>query len=349
MAPGARRIVICEDSEAYAATMREFLERDVGLEVVAAFRTAEAMLPRLEGLDPDLITLDMTLRGMSGAAAVERIMREHPTPILIVAGSGGGETEATTAEALAAGALEAVPRSKLVLSEPDDMWAAAFRGRVKRLAALQVKRRALAKPGNGRPGPRAAALGRSARVVGIGTSTGGPPALTRVLSELPADFGLPVLVVQHIAPGFSWGMVKWLDRRVPLPVRMAADGAPARAGIWFAPDGAHLLLDRSMRFSLDRRRKVGSHRPSLDVLFESLAATADGETVGVVLTGMGRDGAAGVEAIRAARGLVIAQDEDTSAVFGMPHAAIQSGADLVLPLHEVGPAIRSLRPSTVSR
>jgi two-component system chemotaxis response regulator CheB len=180
-------------------------------------------------------------------------------------------------------------------------------------------------------------------VVGIGASTGGPPALTSVLAHLPADFPLPVLVVQHIAPGFSEGLVHWLDRRVALPVRFATARAVARPGIWFAPDDAHMCVDPSMRFSIDGTTRRGAHRPSLDMLFDSLAVAAGEGAVGVVLTGMGRDGAEGVEAIRAAGGLVIAQDEETSAVFGMPRAAIDSGADLVLPLDGVGPALRALR------
>ncbi|MDQ6751363.1 MAG: CheB methylesterase domain-containing protein, partial [Actinomycetota bacterium] len=184
---------------------------------------------------------------------------------------------------------------------------------------------------------------RIARAVGIGASTGGPPALTTVLGALPADFPLPVLVVQHIAAGFSDALVHWLDRRLALPVGFATPDGLARPGVWFAPDDAHLRLDSSMRFVIDRETKRGAHRPSVDELLESLAASAGERAVGVVLTGMGRDGADGVEAIREAGGLVIAQDEETSAVFGMPRAAIESGADLVLPLDDVGPALRALR------
>jgi len=344
MPPRARRIVICEDSEAYATALRDFLEHDPGIEVVGTFSTAEALLARLEGLDPDLIVLDLELPGMGGAEAVERIMRDRPIPILLVTGTAVGERSGTAAQALGAGALEVVAKQQLRLSEPDDVWATAFRSRVRRLASVQLKRRAQTRRPE-TPPRRQPATDRTARAVGIGASTGGPPALTTVLGELPAGFPLPVVVVQHISPGFSEGLVEWLDQRLALPVRVATDGGRADPGIWFAPDGAHLLLERSMRFSLDHDRDAGSHRPSLDVLLQSLASTAAGEAVGVVLTGMGRDGAQGVAAIRAAGGLAIAQDEGTSAVFGMPRAAIESGAELVLPLSEVGPALRSLRKS----
>jgi two-component system, chemotaxis family, protein-glutamate methylesterase/glutaminase len=238
--------------------------------------------------------------------------------------------------------VEATAKARLRLSEPDDVWATAVRSRIKRLASLQLNRPT--RDGRRSVAPRRAdAAGREARIVAIGASTGGPPALTSVLSRLPADFRIPVVVVQHITPGFAGGLVSLLDRRVPLPVRFAVEGARIGPGIWFAADDAHLGIDHAMRFSLDRTTRRGAHRPSLDMLFESVAAAAGDGAVGVVLTGMGRDGALGVAAIRAAGGLTIAQDEASSAVFGMPRAAIDAGADLVLPLDEVGPALSSLR------
>ena len=343
---GARRIVICEDSGTHAKALGEFLDRDPGLEVVGDFRTAEAMLPELQRLDPDLITIDLEMPGMGGGRAVERIMRDHPTPILIVTGAGEGSQSVEVAEALAAGALEVVPKASLRLTDRDDVWAAAFRSRIKRLASVRLGTRARLRAATRTPDTPAVDT-RAARAVGLGASTGGPPALSVVLGALPPDFSLPLLVVQHMAPGFRRGLVEWLQARVPPPVRLATHGARAEPGVWFAPDDAYLRLDASMRFTLDRDSHVGSHRPSLDVLLESIAgATGDG-AVGVVLTGMGRDGAAGVEAVRGARGLVIAQDEATSAVFGMPRAAIEAGADVVLPLEEVGKALRSLRAAAV--
>jgi two-component system chemotaxis response regulator CheB len=185
--------------------------------------------------------------------------------------------------------------------------------------------------------------------VAIGASTGGPPALGTVLEALPADFPMPVLVVQHIAAGFLQGLVQWLGGRVSLPVRVAEQGLRASAGIWLAPDDAHLLLESSMRFALDPDTVSGSHRPSVDMLFESVAASVGDEAVGVVMTGMGRDGAAGTEAIRSAGGFVIAQDEASSAVYGMPRAATEAGADLALPLEEIGPTIRAVRVAGVSQ
>jgi two-component system chemotaxis response regulator CheB len=180
------------------------------------------------------------------------------------------------------------------------------------------------------------------RAVGICTSTGGPRALETVLGGLPADFPLPVLVVQHMATGFIDGMIDWLDEHVELPVRIASEGQRAEPGVWFAPDDAHLLLQPSLALSLDRETEAGAHRPSADMLLESMAAAVGRGAVAVILTGRGRDGASGVERIRRAQGRVIAQDEESSAVFGMPRAAAEAGADAVLPLWGIAGALRQV-------
>lgn len=341
---GPRRIVICDDSATYATALKRFLEHDAGIEVVGVFASADELLPELERIDPDLVTMDLEMPGIGGQRAIEEIMRDHPMPILVLSAHAGKGSE-RAARALAAGALDAMPKSGLRLGEPENVWATALRSRVKRLASVRLKRQSTNGGAVRRP-PSGAVRSRATRVVGIGASTGGPPALYSVLRELPGDFEIPVLIVQHIAPGFTDGLVGWLDARIQLPVRIARAGVAASPGVWFAADDAHLRLKDSMRLAIDSETRRGPHRPSLDVLFESLATVAADQAVGVVLTGMGRDGADGVQAIRSAGGLVIAQDEASSAVFGMPSAAIECGADAVLPLPEVGPALRSLRAVT---
>ena len=195
------------------------------------------------------------------------------------------------------------------------------------------------------PSRAGAGLGhRSALAIGIGASTGGPPVLEAVLGGLPAGFAVPVLVVQHMAPGFIDGFARWLDQKASLEVRIAKDGGRAGPGIWFAPDGAHLLLTESMRFAL-RHEPEGPHRPSVDVLLSSLARVGGSEAVGVVLTGMGKDGVVGAAQIHGAGGVVIAQDEASSVVYGMPRAVAENGADLVVPPAEIAAALAALRPA----
>jgi two-component system chemotaxis response regulator CheB len=343
---GLCRIAVCEDSGAYAAALKNFLEDDPEIEVVATFATGEDLLSALDRLDADLITMDLELPGISGKETIASIMRERPLPILVVSAHAGKRSR-HTAEALAAGALEAIHKDSVRVGEPGDVFATALRSRIKRLASLQLKRRARTDRRLRPPPPLRPELERPARAIAIGASTGGPPALLNVLRDIPADFPTPILVVQHIAVGFGEGLVEWLDRSVQAPVRLAGEGDSARPGIWFAPDDAHLVVEPSMAFSLDRETRSGAHMPAVDMLFKSLATAAGDETIGVVLTGMGTDGAQGIEAIREAGGFAIAQDEASSAVYGMPRAARDAGADLVLPLDEISHALSSLKKAGV--
>jgi two-component system chemotaxis response regulator CheB len=190
---------------------------------------------------------------------------------------------------------------------------------------------------------------RVAKVIGICASTGGPQALASILGALPASFPIPVLVVQHISAGFTEGLAHWLDGAVALPVQLAQSGVQADAGVWLAPDGAHLTMGPSGELLLDDTTNNGPHRPSGDVLLRSLAASAGKGTASVVLTGMGHDGAEGSRAVRQAGGLTIAQDEASSVIYGMPRAATAFGVDLVLPLAEIGPELAALSVLEVAR
>jgi two-component system chemotaxis response regulator CheB len=187
--------------------------------------------------------------------------------------------------------------------------------------------------------PRARAHGE---VIGICASTGGPGALADVLGRLPADFAIPILVVQHMTPGFLGQMVTWMDKNLALPVGLADDGQQLAPGVWFAPDGTHLRLEATRRLRLDADSMPGKHRPSGDVLLSSLARVAGAQAVAVVLTGMGRDGADGLAAVAGAGGRTIAQDERSSGVYGMPRAAAESGAKKVLSPAAIGDELAAL-------
>lgn len=337
----ARRVLVCEDSRTYAAGLRRLLEHDGEFQVVGTFASAEAAIAALPGLDPDVVTMDVELPGMTGLEAVEEIMSVRPVPILVLS-SHVGVTGATAAAALAAGALDAVAKDDLDLRNPGGASAVAFRRRLAVLSRAHVIRHPRARLR--RRAAVAASAGHAASVVGIVASTGGPQVLATLLGSLPASYPIPVLVVQHISHGFTDGLVHWLDRTARLPVQIAEDGAHARSGIWVAPEGAHLRLEPGGVLTLDRRTVRGHHRPSGDVLLESLAAAADGRGVAVVLTGMGRDGAAGAAAVKACGGLALAQDAQSSAIYGMPKAAIEQGAE-GLSLDALASLLLSLRPA----
>jgi len=340
---GPRRVLICEDSLAYATALSRFLEHDEEIEVVGIAPTGEQAIAEVERLEPNLLTLDMQLPRMDGLEVVKRLMGSNPLPIVILSAKVARGSE-QAAEALAAGALEVLAKDMLRLDRPDDLWAQAMRSRLRRLSSMRVARPAMRRRRPSRAAATPSAIGhRSARVIGIGASTGGPPVLETILAALPADFPVPVLVVQHMAPGFIDGFARWLDQKLALTVRVAAEGERATAGVWFAPDGAHLQLTGSMRFALEPEPER-PHRPSVDALLSSLAESAGSDAVGVVLTGMGRDGASGAAAIRDAGGIVIAQDEASAVVYGMPRAVAEEGADLVAAPAQIADALASLRP-----
>lgn len=330
-------MVVCEDSRTYAAALRRTLEHGGEIEVVGSFTTAEAAIASLPKLRPDLLTMDLELPGMSGLEAVEEVMSTGPLPILVVSSQVGPRTQHAAA-ALAAGALDAISKDDLDLLDVTGAVANALRRRIRLLSRARVIRHPRA-----RLNARTPRIGdsRTIAAIGICASTGGPPALATLLAGLPRSFRIPVLVVQHISAGFTEGLAKWLDGAVPLPVAVAADGARFGPGIWIAPEGAHLVV-RGPRLFLDTTTSAGHHRPSGDQLLLSLAKTFASHAAAVVLTGMGKDGSAGAAAIRKAGGLVIAQDEATSAVYGMPKAVADAGADHVLPLAEIAPRLRSL-------
>jgi len=333
------RVLICDDSPTFAAALTRTLEHGGEIEVVGVRMTAEAAIADLPTLKPDLLTMDIELPGISGLEAVEQIMSVRPTPILVLS-SHIDPAKDTAAAALAAGALDAIAKGDLPLTDPESSGAAAFRRRVTILSGARVIRHPRARLPARRVTKSAKAPQRGA-VIGMCASTGGPQALITVLSGIPASFSVPILVVQHISAGFTEGLAHWLDGAVPLPVELAEDGSALAPGVTVAPDGAHLAVhDGELR--LDRVSPAGLHRPSADVLLHSIAESAGTAGVAVVLTGMGRDGAAGLGAVRKAGGLTIAQDEESSAVYGMPKEAAKQGAELILPLEKIAATLVGL-------
>jgi two-component system, chemotaxis family, protein-glutamate methylesterase/glutaminase len=341
----ATRVLICEGSPRYAARLRRVLEHDGDITVAAVCATAEEAIAALPRLQPDVVTIDVELPGMDGLVAIEEIMSRRPLPILVISVDVGNASRKAAA-ALAAGALDAISKNDLDLDDPGGAAAATFRNRTRLLSQAQVIRHPRARL---RRTPVPQRLGRRASVIGMCGSTGGPYVLARLLGDLPAEYPIPILVVQHISAGFTEGLVQWLDQCVPLPVRIAADGAPVRPGAWIAPEGAHLKLTASGRLHLDTRTVAGPHCPSGDVLLESIAEAAADKGVAVVLSGMGNDGARGAWAVRQSGGLAIAQDQKSSAIFGMPKAAIDCGADLVLSPGDIAAYLIGLRYERMAR
>ena len=331
------RVLVCDESPAYAKSLARFLGASGELQIACVCSTGEAAVDAIARLTADLVTIDLELQGIGSIRTIQEIMRARAVPIIVLSDHAGRGSE-RAAEAIAAGAVEVLPKALVRLDDPHGPPAVALRHRLRRLA------RNAARTANPPSDPASGIRCRRARatVVGICASAGGPAALELILAALPASFPLPILVVQHITAGFIGGLVHRLGLRAALPVRIAADGQVLTPGIWFPPDDAHLVLEPMRHLRLDRETVVGAHRPSADVMLESMASAAGAGAVGVVLTGMGRDGALGVKAIRRCGGSVIAQDEETSAVFGMPRAAVEAGAEIVLPLARIADALSRL-------
>ncbi|PKQ20966.1 MAG: chemotaxis response regulator protein-glutamate methylesterase [Actinobacteria bacterium HGW-Actinobacteria-6] len=322
--------------------LAQILATDPAIEVVGQAIDGQAGVDMVARLKPDLVTMDIHMPKMDGLEATERIMAYTPTPILVVSSSVHGVGMGRAFDALSAGALEVIKKP-----EPRD-WADLERiGRdvirkVKILAKVKVithiRGRRGASPHRGVvPAPPVA---EGYGIIAIGSSTGGPSALMNVLKALPRSFPLPIVIAQHIAEGFIPGLVSWLDSGCTISVRAATDGGSLEPGVaYFAPTGANIKLDRTCaRYSAPEPGQL--YIPSADTLLSSAARVYGARGIGVLLTGMGADGAAGLKAMHDAGALTIAQDEATSTVFGMPRAAIELGAaGSVLAIQDIGAEI----------
>jgi len=284
---------------------------------------------------PDLILMDLIMPRMDGVEATRRIMVRTPCPIVVVTGDVGDHSPQVF-EALGAGALDAV-------NTPVLQWPDACLGAEALLAKIETIRKligAVAEPGPQRP-PRPQPLLSSKRdecLVAIGASAGGPAALATLLAQLPRDFPASLVVVQHVDAQFAQGLVTWLDSQTPLQVRVAEDGdAPQSGTVLVAGGDNHLVLTASQRLAYTRVAGEYAYRPAIDVFLRSLDQFWNGEMIGVLLTGMGRDGADGLRLLYSHGHHTIVQDQATSAVYGMPKAAVELQAVTeILPLDEIG-------------
>jgi two-component system, chemotaxis family, protein-glutamate methylesterase/glutaminase len=344
MKPDKLRVVVAEDSPTARRLLVEILRSDPTFEVVGEAKDGVEALELTRRLRPHLVTMDIQMPNMDGLEATRRIMTEVPTPVVVVSTLVERDIQ-TSMSALRSGALAVL--QKLVGPQAADFETEARRLRdtLKAMAAVKVIRHWPTREEALTPKPLAVPVrrGRMA-VLAIAASTGGPAALHRILSELPATFPLPVLVVQHIALGFANGLATWLDSVCPLEVKVAEDGEPLRPGVvYIAPDDRHLGVRADRTVEVSNASPVGGFRPSGTWLFRSASRVFGASTAAAVLTGMGQDGLDGLREVREAGGLVMAQDEATSVVYGMPAVAVAAGVvEEVLPLESFAPRFREL-------
>lgn len=339
------RVMIVEDSLVVRQLLSHIVGRDPRFVVAAAVESAEAALAEIERAKPDVISMDIRLPGMDGLEATRRIMSEHPTPIVVIADAVEDASLRISMNALKAGALTVVEKPTGPASASYEHLADTICTQLFIMSSVPVIRRR----NIGAASPVRAPITTSTRrgefeqldYLALAASTGGPPALARVLGGLPADFAAPAFVVQHMGAAFMEGFARWLDGQTPLSVKVASDGETAEPGfVYVAPGDRHLAVRMGGVMRLTRDPPQSGQRPSANVLFSSLAQSAGERTLAVLLTGMGEDGAVGLADLAAAGGHTIAEHASTAVVNGMPGAAVRlRAARDVLPLDLIAPRV----------
>jgi two-component system, chemotaxis family, protein-glutamate methylesterase/glutaminase len=313
------RVVIVDDSPLVRGLLREALTEQPDLQVVGEAGDGLAALRLIKQARPDVVTMDVLMPIMGGPEAIRRVMQECPTPIVVFAAARADQNLAW--QALESGAAEVFAKPTAGL---DAVTVANLAAALRRAASARVARKPAAEPVPVAPAPHRPALARSATaVIGIVGSTGAPRVLQSILSVLPQSFPWPIAIVQHTLRGFSDSLVKWLAGYTALTVELARHGTELRRGlVVVAPDDAHLEIHAKGRVHLNPGPSVDGHRPSATVLLRSLASAYGMRAAGLVLTGMGRDGAEGAATIDAAKGLVIVEEPATAMLPSMPGEAL---------------------------
>jgi len=368
--PDPIKVLIVEDSPTIASILRRLIESDPSLQVVGVATNGAEAIRLAARHRPQVITMDVNMPQMSGLEATEYIMAHTPTPILVLTASLGSQDVDLSFKMLSAGALEIIEKPAA-----EDWEKAGKRllerlkllSRIKVITHLRGKSRTtsdlLVQPrlitptevegGLIHPRPISNSkplvanpdlLNSRFKILGVAASTGGPPALARLFKELPASFPLPILLVQHIPAGFSTGLAEWLNNETALKVKNALEGEIPQPGtIYLSTDDNHLTVNPYGQLHLDNSPARFSLRPSADLTFESMARTWPGETLAVILTGMGRDGTEGMYFLKQGGGYNIAQDETSCVIFGMPKSAIERGViDKILPLSEIASFLKEI-------
>jgi two-component system chemotaxis response regulator CheB len=338
------RVLVVDDSPTVRALLAGIFERDPGLRVVGTASNGLEAVAEAARLHPDVITMDIRMPKMDGFQATKRIMQQTPTPIVVVSASVNAEDLKITFNAIRAGALTVVEKP----SGPGAPAYEAIRDQLVTTVKLMADVKVVRRWATGHLRPRRPVSEREVQdtkartaVIAIAASTGGPGALFQVLGALPANFPVPIMIVQHIAQGFGQGMVNWLNEATKLTVVIAQSGQEVAPGhVLIAPDDRHLLVGKDGRVLLRSRRSTDGFCPSADYLFQSVAETFGRRALGLIMTGMGRDGVEGLRTLKRVGGKILAQDEASCVVFGMPKEAINAKVvDQIVPLDQIAATI----------
>ena len=342
------KVLVVEDSPVVREFLVHILGADPGIQVIGTANDGEQALEAVARKRPDVITMDIHMPRLDGLEATRRIMETHPTPIVIVGGSTDPREVATTFRAMEAGAV-AVLRRPAGIGHPDhEASAGELVQTVKLMSEVKVIRRwpkaEVPRPADANRAPVEAKVNVKVKVIAIGASTGGPPVLQTILAALPQDFPVPLLIVQHMAAGFTQGFVQWLAQTSSLPVHLATHDEAIRPGhVYVAPDEFQMRVERGGKIVLTKDDPENGLRPSVSYLLRSVAEVYGRDAVAGLLSGMGRDGAEELKLLKEKGAVTFAQDKESSVVHGMPGAAIKlDAATLVLPPEKIAPLLANL-------
>ena len=335
------KVLVVDDSSLVRKIVTDILGQDPDIRVVGTANNGKNAIQMNQELDPDVITMDIEMPVLDGLAALGHIMATKPKPVVMLSVLTQHGAEATF-RALEIGAVDFIPKPSSLLSASVDEIGGQLIKKIKAAAAIRIVKKTAAEPAARMQKIESRAV--SDKIVSIGTSTGGPSALITIFKSIPENFPSPVLVVQHMPEGFTTAFSKRLDESSTLKVKEAEDGDDVLPGHGYvAPGHSHMEIVKKAagyKIRIFQADKVSGHMPSIDVLFKSMAENVGSNSVGVIMTGMGRDGAEGLKNIRQIGGYTLAQDEDTSVVYGMNRVAVELGAvNEIVPLGDIMPRI----------
>ena len=343
--------LIVDDSHLARDILRDFLEADGSFNIIGEAGDGEEGVQKILSLNPDLVTLDIEMPKMNGFEVIEKVMKQTSVPIVVITSQ---DTAKTAYEATLKGALEFYPKDLFTSSLPPQKRKEIYEtlkriSGIKKIATQIFDNNAFQDEAKS-PVPENTAMfpenknnqveKRDINAVVVASSTGGPKALSRFFSLFPADFPVPIAVVQHNSSGFDESFAQWLDTYTPLRVKIAEEGESLKAGtIYIAHTDKHLMM-KNLTAHYNDDEPENNQKPAADVLFRTAAESLNESVVSVVLTGMGSDGAEGTRKIHERGGVTLAQDEETSLIYGMPRAAAETGCvDMVLPLDGIPPEL----------
>lgn len=340
------RVLVVDDSETTRVLLAGLISADPALRLAGAVHSGDQAVAFVRRAPPDIVLMDIHLGGMNGFEAARRIMETRPVPVVMCSAVTNVHEVSTAFRVYEAGAVALVEKPAGPGHPDHDQLVRELLQTLRLMAEVKVVRR-WARPTVARPragGPAQAGRDAGLECVVVGASTGGPPALQTLLGGLDRSFPAPILIVQHISAGFLPGLCEWLSQTTGFQVHIAAHGIePLPGHVYLAPDGLHLAIGETLRLRLDKGPMEHGLRPAIDHLFHSAAVQCGANAAGVLLTGMGRDGARGLLAMRERGAHTIAQDRASSVVYGMPgEAAALGAASQVLPIDRIAGALKRI-------